>query len=444
MQVKQQRTYEAPAKVAAGEPCAWANPFWLPFEATRGACELVVSDEDIADAAARLQRFAPFFERVFPETRATAGLIESPLRPVPAMQRALGQAGGHEICGRLFLKMDSHLAVAGSVKARGGIYEVLKFAEGIALDAGLITVDSDYARLADPDARELFARYTVQVGSTGNLGMSIGLMGAALGLRAVVHMSADAKQWKKDLLRGRGVEVLEYEGDYSAAVRAGRARSDADPTSHFVDDERSRDLFVGYAVAAGRLRDQLREQGVAVDAEHPLITYIPAGVGGAPGGVSYGLKRLFGDDVHCFFCEPAQCPSVLLGIATQRFERACVRDYGLSGATAADGLACASPSGLVTRLMTNLLSGEFTVADEDLFGYLRLLDANEGVRIEPSSCAAFAGPARLLAEPETAAYCEAHGLAPEVLARATHVAWATGGAFVPEAAWEEYLAEGLA
>lgn len=444
MQVKQQRTYEAPAKVAAGEPCAWANPFWLPFEATRGVCELVVSDEDIADAAARLQRFAPFFERVFPETRATAGLIESPLRPVPAMQRALGQAGGHQICGRLFLKMDSHLAVAGSVKARGGIYEVLKFAEGIALDAGLITVDSDYARLADPDARELFARYTVQVGSTGNLGMSIGLMGAALGLRAVVHMSADAKQWKKDLLRGRGVEVLEYEGDYSAAVRAGRARSDADPTSHFVDDERSRDLFVGYAVAAGRLRDQLREQGVAVDAEHPLITYIPAGVGGAPGGVSYGLKRLFGDDVHCFFCEPAQCPSVLLGIATQRFERACVRDYGLSGATAADGLACASPSGLVTRLMTNLLSGEFTVADEDLFGYLRLLDANEGVRIEPSSCAAFAGPVRLLAEPETAAYCEAHGLAPEVLARATHVAWATGGAFVPEAAWEEYLAEGLA
>lgn len=155
MQVKQQRTYEAPAKVAAGEPCAWANPFWLPFEATRGVCELVVSDEDIADAAARLQHFAPFFERVFPETRATAGLIESPLRPIPAMQRALGQAGGNEVRGRLFLKMDSHLAVAGSVKARGGIYEVLKFAEGIALDAGLITADGDYARLADPDALAL-------------------------------------------------------------------------------------------------------------------------------------------------------------------------------------------------------------------------------------------------------------------------------------------------
>ena len=430
-----------PAKVSAGEPCGWRNPFWTPFETVRGVCELAVSDEDIADAAARLQRFAPFFERVFPETRATGGLIESPLRPVPALQRAL-EAKGCALPGRLFLKMDSHLAVAGSVKARGGIYEVLKFAEGVALSAGLVTPRDSYARLADPDARELFSRYTVQVGSTGNLGLSIGIMGAALGLRAVVHMSADAKRWKKDLLRSKGVEVVEYAGDYSEAVRAGRARSEADPASHFVDDERSRDLFCGYAVAAGRLRDQLSELGVAVDADHPLLTYIPAGVGGAPGGVSYGLKRLFGDGVHCFFCEPAQCPSVLLGIATQRFERADVRDFGLSGATAADGLACARPSGLVTRLMTNLLSGEFTAADDDLFAYLRLLDANEGLRIEPSSCAAVAGPARLLAEPETAAYCEAHGLTPEVLANATHVAWATGGALVPEAAWEEYLATG--
>lgn len=418
----------------------WANPRLLPFDAVRALCDLVVPDSTIADAAARLERFAPFLERAFPETRATGGLIESPLREIPAMRDALAGTCGTTLPGRLFLKMDSHLAIAGSVKARGGIYEVLKHAEDLALKAGLIRVGDDYAALAGPAARELFGRHTVQVGSTGNLGLSIGIASAALGFRAVVHMSADAKQWKKDLLREKGVEVVEYADDYSRAVREGRAASDADPTSYFVDDERSVDLFCGYAVAAGRLKAQLDGMGIAVDADHPLLVYLPAGVGGAPGGVSYGLKWLFGDDAHCFFCEPVQCPSVTLGIATQLFERANVRDFGLSGQTEADGLACASPSGFVTRIMTNLLSGSFTVSDTHLFDYMRLLHASEGIDIEPSSCAAFAGPAGLLAHPETAAYCAAHGLDLGRLSCATHVAWATGGALVPPEIMAGYLA----
>ena len=61
--------------------------------------------------------------------------------------------------------------------------------------------------------------------------------------------------------------------------------------------------------------DYAKEKGIAVDEAHPLIVYVPAGVGGAPGGVCYGLKRRYGDNVHCFFVEPTQCPSVLLGMA---------------------------------------------------------------------------------------------------------------------------------
>ena len=427
-----------PAAVRAAEETVWVNPRLLPFDVVDGLSQLVVSDEDIADAAARLRRFAPFIRCAFPETAETDGLIESPLRAVPAMQARLSDAYGAEIPGRLLLKMDSHLAIAGSVKARGGIYEVLKHAEGLAMDAGLLTFDDDYAKIAD--LRDFFARYTMQVGSTGNLGMSIGIMSAAIGFRVRVHMSADAKAWKKNLLRSHGVEVIEYADDYSRAVAEGRRASDADPMSHFVDDEKSVDLFLGYAVAAERLAVQLSDLDITADSEHPLIVYIPAGVGGAPGGVSYGLRRLYHDNVHCFFVEPAQCPSVLLGVATQRYEQANVHDIGIAGKTDADGLACASPSSLVTRIMTNHMAGVFTVSEAHLYDYLRDLNASEGIRIEPSSCASFAGPLGLLRFPDARAYCAMHDLTPERLGNATQIAWATGGRLVPEEIWTEYLA----
>lgn len=422
------------------EEVSWRNPRYLPFDMVNGLCELVVSDADIEGARMRLERFAPFIMKRFPETEETGGLIESPLVDIPSMQKALESDYDCTIPGRLMLKKDSHLAIAGSIKARGGIYEVLKHAEDLALAAGMIREDESYAKFATPEMGEFLSRYTVQVGSTGNLGMSIGIMSAALGFHVVVHMSADAKQWKKDLLRSKGVEVIEYADDYSRAVKEGRELSDADPMSYFVDDEKSVNLFLGYAVAAKRLQTQFTEMGVVVDDTHPLIVYIPAGVGGAPGGVAYGLKRIFKDNVHCFFTEPTQCPSVLLGIATQRFEQANVHDFGISGQTEADGLACASPSSFVTRIMTNLLSGEFTVTDAKLYDFLRALYASEGEQIEPSSCAAFIGPVKFCHEGEMELYRSQHGLDAKTLANATQIAWATGGLLVPDDIRRKYLA----
>ena len=425
--------------VADKAETAWINPYFLPFAATDAVCQLVVSDTDIEDARQRLQRFAPFIEKCFPETEESHGIIESPIAEIPNMQKELEKAYGCSIPGRLLLKLDSHLAIAGSIKARGGIYEVLKHAEDLAIAAGKLSVDDNYVKLAEPEMKALFSRYTVQVGSTGNLGLSIGISGAALGFKVKVHMSADAKQWKKDLLRSKGVEVIEYSDDYSKAVAEGRKLSDMDPMSYFVDDEKSVNLFLGYAVAAGRLKDQLETMGITVDEEHPLIVYIPAGVGGAPGGVAYGLKRIFRDNVHCFFTEPTLCPSVLLGIATQEFEKANVHDFGISGITEADGLACASPSGFVTRIMTNLLSGEFTITDAKLYDNLRMLYRTENIQIEPSSCACFAGPCGLLHYEASKDYCAKHGLDEEKLRSAVQIAWATGGRLVPEENRRIYL-----
>lgn len=418
---------------------AWINPYKLPFGTVDGLSQLVVSDADIADASARLQRFAPFIKKRFPETSETDGLIESPLCEISKMKARLESYGGCGIQGRLFLKMDSHLAIAGSVKARGGIYEVLKYAETLAVNQGKLRYEDDYSCLDDVEFKDFFNQYTIQVGSTGNLGMSIGIMSAALGFKVKVHMSADAKQWKKDLLRSHGVEVIEYEDDYSGAVSEGRKSSDSDPYSYFVDDEKSIDLFLGYAVAAERLQKQLDEQGITVDGDHPLVVYLPAGVGGAPGGISYGLKRVFGDNVHCFFVEPVLYPSVLLGIATQKYEKANVHDFGICGLTAADGLACASPSSLVTRIMTNHLSGDFTVADGRLYDYMRMLEESENITVEPSGCAAFAGVLGFEKYSVCKEYCKNNRLDGMTASNVTHIAWATGGSLLPGKIKREYL-----
>lgn len=426
---------ETVRKIAGMEELVWINPKEMNYSEYEK--NLPVSDEELKDAEERLARFAPFIKKVFPETAETNGIIESPLEPIFSMQKELEKIYETEIPGKLYLKMDSHLPVAGSVKARGGVYEVLKHAEELAMEAGMLSVTDDYSILADEKFKKFFSGYKVQVGSTGNLGLSIGITSAALGFEVIVHMSADAKQWKKDMLRSKGVTVIEYADDYGKAVEEGRKSSDADPKSYFVDDEKSMNLFLGYTVAASRMKKQFDEKGIVIDKEHPLLVYIPCGVGGAPGGVAYGIKRIFKENAYVFFVEPTLAPCMVLGMATELYENICVRDLGIYGLTHADGLAVGRASGLVSKIMYPILSGIFTLEDYKLYDYLRVLNSSENKRIEPSSCAAFEGPVTLMKYETSRKYVEEK--IGKNIENAYHICWATGGRMVPQEDMEKFL-----
>lgn len=379
----------------------------------------------IEQAQARFERFAPLLAALFPELNDTHGRIESALMRADALRAR----GTHpEDAGTCFIKRDDALPVAGSIKARGGFHEVLAFAEQVAIEHGVYTPGDSTLLLRSETARTLFARHTVTVGSTGNLGLSIGVMAAALGFDAVVHMSRDAKEWKKARLRSRGVRVVEHDGDYALAVAAGREQALATPGCHFVDDERSELLFFGYAAAAQPLAQQLAQAGRIVDAGHPLFVYIPCGVGGAPGGIAYGLKALYGKHVHCFFAEPVASPCMLVQLAAPESAWLSVYDVGLDNRTEADGLAVGEASHLVGPLMRSLLSGVFTVTDEQLFADLLAVKTALGIDLEPSAVAALGGPAWLMQTAEGEAYRQAHAPA---CVDPTHIVWATGGSLVP-------------
>lgn len=429
------------ARLRTAQPCLWTNPQrQAQPPAVVQALGHGISLQDTHAAAARFARFAGLLAQVFPELAASGGVVESPLLPAAALQPALGMAPGQ---GRLFIKADHRLPVAGSIKARGGMHEVLEFAEGLALQQGLVAPGGDYRALATPEARAVLGRYQVAVGSTGNLGLSIGVVASALGFEATVHMSADAKEWKKDRLRQRGVQVVEHTGDYERAVAAGRAEAAGNPLCHFVDDEQSVSLLLGYSAAALHLQRQLAEQGIAVDADHPLIVYLPCGVGGAPAGVAFGLRQLLGPHVHCFFAEPVQSPCFLVQMLAGPGEHPSVYNWGLTNRTEADGLAVPRASLLAARLMQPLLSGVFTVADDTLFAHLVQVLDTLGERIEPSAAAGFSGPAMLAGTPVGQAWLRSSGVG-AVLQGATHLVWTTGGLLVPDAQFAGFVQRGRA
>ncbi|EST59757.1 D-serine dehydratase [Proteus hauseri ZMd44] len=415
----------------------WFNPKVTTTD--QGLPYVGLTQDDVIDAQARLQRFALYLVKAFPETAVTQGIIESEVVDIPKMKVALEKRYNTPISGQLRLKKDSHLPISGSIKARGGIYEVLTHAEKLAINAGLLSTDDNYEKLFSDKFREFFSQYSIAVGSTGNLGMSIGIMSAKLGFSVSVHMSADARQWKKDKLRSHGVNVVEYEQDYSIAVEEGRKEAEKDPNCFFIDDENSKTLFLGYAVAGLRLKRQFEEQGVRVDSEHPLFVYLPCGVGGGPGGVAFGLKLAFGDAVHCLFAEPTHSPCMLLGVYTQLHEGISVQEIGIDNVTAADGLAVGRASGFVGRAMERLIDGYYTIDDQELYDLLSLLNKEEGIKLEPSALAGMVGAVHVTQAKD---YLQGLSLDSQKMQNATHLVWATGGGMVPADEMQKYLAQG--
>lgn len=423
---KWQQNYPLLNDIIDLKPVFWSNPTVRNEETSTS---LPLTKKDMNEAELLWKRFAPFIQKEFPETKESGGIIESPLKKISHMQdRVFASAEGD-----LYLKCDNELPIAGSIKARGGIYEVLQHAESLAIERGLLARGDNYEVFSSDKFKQFFNNYSIGVGSTGNLGLSIGIISAKLGFNVFVYMSADAKQWKKDLLRNKGATVYEFEGDFSEAISSGRKKTIADPSSYFVDDEDSKHLFLGYSVAALRLEKQLQQKNIKVDEAHPLFVYLPCGVGGSPGGITFGLKQVFGSSVHCFFAEPTHSPSVLIGMLTGKMENVSVQDFGIDNRTEADGLAVGRSSAFATSISNQLIGGIYTIDDNDLYKLLSLLVDSEGIYLEPSATAGIIGPERVTA------YMQNNGLNAE---NTTHIAWATGGALVPESEMKAFYAKG--
>lgn len=400
-----------PALIALREQ---RGTLWLrPEIAGSDALSDVMSMEEVDAASLRFARFAPALSALFPDSDWD-GRIRSELLDHPALDGA----------GLCLVKGDHALPMTGSIKARGGVHELLCFIEQIALENGLLNDDS-YQALAGGHARDVFAKYSVSVASTGNLGYSIGLVARAFGLIAEIHMSYDAKQWKKDRLRALGAAVIEHRCDYSETVSRARAASAGRPRTRFVDDENSLLLLNGYATGAAELAGQLDVRGIAIGPDRPLVVYLPCGVGGAPGGLTYGLKQRFGRNVICVFVEPVASACMLLALAAPAEPPPSVYDYGCDNRTIADGLAVARASDLVLSAVGNAVDAVVAVTDSEMIDGVRAAWRDAGLRLEPSGAAGLAAFHRFRDGTTARENWPA-------LDNAVHLFWATGGSQLPD------------
>lgn len=80
----------------------WFNPRTTTL--AEGLPYVGLTKADVDDAHARLNRFAPYLAKAFPETAATHGIIESELVAIPAMQKRLEKEFATAIPGTLLLK----------------------------------------------------------------------------------------------------------------------------------------------------------------------------------------------------------------------------------------------------------------------------------------------------------------------------------------------------
>lgn len=341
---------------------------YYPIERNRNI-DLRFTLYDAFLAKKRFERFASLFMEAFEE-------IDGPCYYKSDLHKS-------KLGDELYLKLDSELKVAHSVKARGGFNEVMVKVEHVLKENDMLDKFDD---LSLDDIRKLMAAYTIEVSSTGNLGLSIGLCAKAFGFKAKVHMSRDAKDWKKKLLRAAGAEVIEYDHDYTYAVKMGRLSAEQNPMSYFVDDEMSEKLFLGYAASIFEVVEEVTSSGMSPSDDELFHVFLPCGVGGAPGGIAFALRSFFKDSVRIYFVEPTEYPCMLYSYVNG--EAASVNDIGLGGKTIADGLACSAPSKLVFPIVDSLIDGFFTFNDESILRAKKDIEEIDEKVVEASSAAA--------------------------------------------------------
>ncbi|KOY55815.1 pyridoxal-5'-phosphate-dependent protein subunit beta [Streptomyces sp. XY332] len=277
------------------------------------------------------------------DVEAAAARIAGQVRRTPLLP-LLPAPDRHRTGARLLLKAE-HLQYGGSFKLRGAANAVLT----------------------------LGARRIV-TGSSGNHGIALARLAAALGAEVTVVLAGGAHPAKIALIRALGGRTVGVPG--GVAERDARARALAEETGAVLVPSSDHELVV-----AGQ-----GTVGLEILAEAPDVetVYVPTGGGGLLAGVCLAA---YGHPVRVVGVEPAGTPRYARSLAAGHPVRLAPGD------TVADGLRGQQPGAVPYPVIRDRVDDLVTVSDAEILASAALL-RRRGIEAEPSGAVALAGAMR--------------------------------------------------
>jgi diaminopropionate ammonia-lyase len=283
--------------------------------------------------------------------------LDTPLRTLPGLARALGVAAIH-------VKDESRRSPLESFKALGAPYALVRLVQRTFgnLDAAGLFAGRHAHRLND---------FTVISATDGNHGRALAAAARSIGCRCVIVLHANVSLEREEPIAGYGAQVVRIQGNYDDSVREA-AELAARNGWHVVSDTSydgyeaiPRDVMQGYAVIADEIFGSL-----PAGAECPYThVFLQGGVGGLAAAIaSYAWEKFGARRPSLVVVEPEQADCLLQSAIEGRASKA----KGTADSVMA-GLACGEASPLAWRILEGAVDTFMTVGETEAVEAMKVL-----------------------------------------------------------------------
>ncbi len=234
-------------------------------------------------------------------------------------------------------------------------------------------------------AARFFGAAEVVEDSSGNAGAAVAAYAARAGLKAYIFVPADTPPAKLAQARAYGAQVVPVPGNREAATQA--AVNFAREKGLFYASHNRSPFFTEGMVGLG-------EELLRLDPP-PTDVVVPVGNGSLAAGIWLAYERAGGRPPRIHGVQAEACAPL-----TEAWERGLPEPVPISpGPTVAGGIRVERPPrGAQVLGIIRAAGGSLVKADDaEILDWARFLAEREGIFAEPTSAAAFAGLARLVA-----------------------------------------------